>query len=218
MAKSLGLNFPFLMDCNRARTKVPSEWLESRSDFSRPLAEQLVDWILNWEPDLTESIKWNNLCFSGRKLVVGLSACQKHLALFFFRGTELPDPAGLFTPGGEKNTNIRSIRITTLDGFDRAALRALLHAAVALDADPTLPPVPKAKRKPWPVPAFFKQALAEKRNRAAAENFRKLAPSCQREYLVWLSTAKLPETRARRLAETLAALASGRKWAQRKPA
>ena len=218
MAKSLGLNFPFLMDCNRARTKVPSEWLESRSDFSRPLAEQLVDWILNWEPDLTESIKWNNLCFSGRKLLAGLSACQKHLALFFFRGTELPDPAGLFTPGGEKNTNIRSIRITTLDGFDRAALRVLLHAAVALDADPTLPPVPKAKRKPWPVPAFFKQALAEKRNRAAAENFRKLAPSCQREYLVWLSTAKLPETRARRLAETLAALASGRKWAQRKPA
>ena len=206
------------MDCNRARAKVPSEWLESRADFSRPLAEQLVDWILNWEPDLTESIKWNNLCFSGRKLAVGLSACQKHLALFFFRGTELPDPAGLFAPGGEKNTNIRSIRITTLDGFDRAALRALLHAAVALDADPTLPPVPKAKRKPWPVPAFFKQALAEKRNRAAAENFRKLAPSCQREYLVWLSTAKLPETRARRLAETLAALASGRKWAQRKPA
>ena len=218
MAKSLGLNFLFLMDCNRARTKVPSEWLESRSDFSRPLAEQLVDWILNWEPDLTESIKWNNLCFSGRKLLAGLSACQKHLALFFFRGTELPDPAGLFTPGGEKNTNIRSIRITTLDGFDRAALRVLLHAAVELDADPTLPPVPKAKRKPWPVPAFFKQALAEKRNRAAAENFRKLAPSCQREYLVWLSTAKLPETRARRLAETLAALASGRKWAQRKPA
>ena len=218
MAKSLGLNFPFLMDCNRARTKVPSEWLESRSDFSRPLAEQLVDWILTWEPDLAESIKWNNLCFSGRKLVVGLSACQKHLALFFFRGTELPDPAGLFTPGGEKNTNIRSIRITTLNGFDRAALRVLLHAAVELDADPTLPPVPKAKRKPWPVPALFNQALAEKRNRAAAENFRKLAPSCQREYLVWLSTAKLPETRARRLAETLAALASGRKWAQRKPA
>ena len=218
MAKSLGLNFPFLMDCNRARTKVPSEWLESRSDFSRPLAEQLVDWILNWEPDLAESIKWNNLCFSGRKNVLGLSACKAHLALFFFRGTELPDPAGLFTPGGEKNTNIRSIRITTLNGFDRAALRVLLHAAVELDADPTLPPVPKAKRKPWPVPALFNQALAEKRNRAAAENFRKLAPSCQREYLVWLSTAKLPETRARRLAETLAALASGRKWAQRKQA
>ena len=36
------------------------------------------------------------------------------------------------------------------------------------------------------------------------------------EYLVWLTMAKLPETRARRLAETLAALTVGRKWAQRK--
>ena len=204
------------MDCNRARTKHPTEWLATCPEFSQSIAEQLTDWILTWEPDLTESIKWNNLCFSGRKLVVGLSACRKHLALFFFRGTELPDPAGLFNEGGDNNTNIRSIRLTTLDGLDRAALRDLLHAAVELDADPAVPPLPKVKRKPWPVPSFFKEALAAKRNHAAAEGFRKLSPTCQREYLVWLSTAKRPETRERRLKETLTALASGRKWAQRK--
>lgn len=204
------------MDCSRARTKDPGEWLQTCPDFSQPLAEQVVEWFLIWEPDLAESIKWNMLCFSGRKLVCGLSACQKHLGVTFFRGTELPDPAKLFSPGGEKNTNILSIRLTTLDGLNRAALRDLLHAAVELDADPAIPPAPKAKRKPWPVPAFFKQALAAKRNRAAAEGFKKLSPTCQREYLVWLTTAKQPETRDRRLAQTLAALKAGRKWAQRK--
>ena len=205
------------MDCSRARTKDPGEWLQTCPDFSQPLAEQVVEWFLNWEPDLAESIKWNMLCFSGRKLVCGLSACQKHLGVTFFRGTELPDPAKLFSPGGERNTNILSLRITTLDGLNRGALRNLLHAAVALDADPTIPPAPKVKRKPWPMPAFFKQALALKQNRAAAEGFKKLSSSCQREYLVWLTTAKQPETRARRLAQTLAALKAGRKWAQRKP-
>lgn len=204
------------MDCNRARTKDPSEWLETCPDFSRPLVEQLVEWILLWEPDLTEAIKWNNLCFSGRKLVLGISACQKHVSLFLFRGTELTDATKLFNEGGENNTNIRSIRLTTLDGFDHKALRSLLRAAAELDADPTLPPLPKVKRAPWPVPDFFKEALAEKRHRAAAEGFRALSRSCQREYLVWVSTAKQPETRARRLKETLAALASKRKWAQRK--
>jgi len=180
------------------------------------MANQLREWILNWEPDLTESIKWNMLCFSGRKLVCGLSACQRHLGLTFFRGTELPDRAKLFNEGGENNTNIRSIRSTTLDGLNRDALRSLLRAAVELDSDPTLPPVPKVKRKPWPMPDYFKKALAEKRNRAAAESFRKFAPTCQREYLVWLTMAKQPETQARRLKETLAALAKGWKWAQRK--
>lgn len=204
------------MDCSRARTRDPGEWLQTCPDFSQPLAEQIVEWFLNWEPDLAEAIKWNMLCFSGRKLVCGLSACQKHLGVTFFRVTELPDPAKLFSPGGERNTNILSMRITTLDGLDRAALRNLLHAAVALDADPAIPPVPKVKRKQWPVPAFFKAALAQKKNRASAEGFKRLAPTYQREFLVWLTMAKLPETRDRRLAETLAALKAGRKWAQRK--
>ncbi len=204
------------MDCSRARTKNPSEWLELCPDFSKPMAERLTDWILTWEPDLRESIKWNMLAFTGRKLVCSLSACQKHLGVAFFRGTELPDPAKLFNEGGENNTNIRSVRITSLDTLDRAALRALLRAAVELDADPMIAPAPKVKRKPWPMPAYFKKALADKKHRAAAESFKKLSPSCQREYLVWLTTAKLPETQQRRLKQTLAALATGRKWAQRK--
>ena len=204
------------MDVSRARTKDPGEWLETCPDFSQPLVEQLVELILHWEPDLTDSIKWNMLCFSSRKLVCGLSGCKKHLGIVFFRGTELPDPKKLFDEVGEKNANIRNIRITTLEGLDRAALRTLLHAAVELDSEPMIPRPPRMKRRKWPMPAYFKKALAEKRNKVAAENLLKLAPSCQQEYIVWLATAKRPETQARRLKETLAALASGRKWAQRK--
>lgn len=206
------------MDCSRPKTKDPTEWLELCPDFSQPLAEQLAEWILNWEPDLSAAIKWNMLCFSGRKLVCGLSACQKHLGLAFFRGTELPDPARLFEPTSAGNTNIRSIRLTSLAGFNQRALQEMLRAAVELDADPAILPAPKVKRKPWPMPKFFKEALAQKKHRGAAENFRSLSPTCQREYLVWVSTAKLPETRARRLAQTLTALSKGRKWAQRKQA
>ena len=56
---------------------------------------------------------------------------------------------------------------------------------------------------------------ALKTNKKAAAFFASLAPTYQREYLVWLTTAKREETRAQRLAQTLAALAAGRKWAQR---
>jgi uncharacterized protein YdeI (YjbR/CyaY-like superfamily) len=202
------------MDCSRARTKDPGEWLETCPEFSWPLAEKIHEWILTWEPDLTESIKWNMLCFTGRKLVCGLSACKKHLSVAFFRGTELPDPAKLFQ-AQENNTNILSIRITTLEGFNREAFRDLVHAAVALDADPEQAPVPKVKRAPYPMPDYFAKAL--RKDKQAQTGFQKLSPSCQREYIVWLATAKRPETQAKRLQETLLALAHGRKWIQRKP-
>lgn len=201
------------MDCSRARTKDPGEWLETCPEFSWPLAEKVHEWILTWEPDLTESIKWNMLCFSGRKLVCGLSACKKHLSVAFFRGTELPDPAKLFQ-AQENNTNILSIRITTLEGFDREAFRYLVHAAVALDADPEQAPVPKVKRAPYPMPDYFAKAL--RKDKQANAGFQSLSPSCQREFIVWLATAKRPETQAKRLQETLNALAKGRKWIQRK--
>lgn len=169
MASAPSFRQKSFMDCNRAPTKVPGEWLETCPEFSQPIA-----------------------------------------------GTELPDPARLFNEGGENNTNIRSIRVTSGEGWNRPALRALLRTAVELDADPAIPPAPKVKRAPWPVPDFFKTALAKKRHTPAAASFKSLSPSCQREFLAWLSTAKRPETRKRRLKQTLAARVKGRKWISRR--
>ena len=203
------------MDCSRARTRDPLEWIQTSPDFSWPLAERVREWFLEWEPDLTEAIKWNMLCFSGRKLVCGLSACKAHLGVTFFRGTELPDPKGLLRPSPDAS-NILSLRITDLAQVNRSALRALLHAAVELDGDPEAPPPVRAKRPELPVPEVLAAAL--KKNRAAAAGFRDLSASCRREYIVWISHAVRPETRERRLAETLAALVRGKRWENRKDA
>ncbi|MBX7208393.1 MAG: YdeI/OmpD-associated family protein [Verrucomicrobiaceae bacterium] len=203
------------MDCSRASTRDPERWLDAAPPFSGPLARRVCDWIRRWEPDLTEAIKWNMLCFTGRKLVCGLSACRKHLGITFFRGTELDDPQRLFTPNA-MSTNILGIRVTSLDDLAPGALRQLLHAAVHLDAAPSLPPPPKAKREEWPMPAPLSKAL--KNDKAAAVFFAQLKPTYQREYKVWISTAKQPDTIARRLEETLRALRSGKKWAKRREA
>ncbi len=201
------------MDCSRAKTRDPDEWLDATPDFSRPITAGLREQFLRWEPDLTESIKWNILCFTGRKLVCGISACKAHVGVAFFRGTELPDPLEIFTDG-ETNTNIRSIRIADPAKVRYDALRVLLHAAVNLDANPEILPAPKVKREPIPPPEILTKALA--RDGRAAEGFAGLSPSCQREYIIWLTTAKRPETQDRRLKETLAALKGGRKWMNRK--
>jgi len=202
------------MDCRPAQTKNPDLWLENRPDISRPLCETLREWILSWEPDLTESIKWNMLCYSGQKLVCALGGYKKCAGLTFFRARELPDAATLCDQGAE-NAAIMSTRITSLESFDRGALRRLLRAAVRLD-ESVPPPRPERKEpRPLPeVPAVLAKAL--KQNRVAREFFATLKPTYRREYIFWVGMAKRPETQQRRLTETMTALAAGRKWAQRK--
>ena len=201
------------MDCSRTPTRDPETWLDLAPEASQAMARQVRAWIQRWEPDLSEAIKWHMLCFTGRKLVCGLSACQKHLGITFFRGTELRDVTKLFTDG-ESNTSILSIRVTSLDKLDAQALRRLLHAAVALDADESSKPPPPKKREEWPMPEALAKGL--KKDKKAAAFFETLKPTYQREYKVWISTAKQPETIAKRLAETLRALSRGKKWAQRR--
>ena len=79
------------MDGSRTPTRIRETWLDLAPEASQAMARQVRAWIQRWEPDLMEAIKWHMLCFSGRKLICGLSTCKKHLGITFFCGTELRD-------------------------------------------------------------------------------------------------------------------------------
>jgi len=59
------------------------------------------------------------------------------------------------------------------------------------------------------LPAYIAKAL--KANPDAWKFFRELAPTYRRDFVVWIHVAKRPETRARRIRESIALLAAGRK-------
>jgi uncharacterized protein YdeI (YjbR/CyaY-like superfamily) len=59
------------------------------------------------------------------------------------------------------------------------------------------------------LPAYIGKAL--KANPAAWKFFRELAPTHRRNYVVWIHMAKQPETRARRIRESISLLAAGKK-------
>lgn len=204
------------MDCRRSRTNDPDKWISTCPEGSRSVCEELRDLIFRWEPDLKEYINSNMLCFSRRKRVCGISGFKDHAQITFYRGSELPDASKLFNHGLE-NASIRSIDLPEgLEGISQPALRRLVNAAVKLDAEPALPKPPSPPREEWPMPDALKDGL--KSNPKAAAFFDQLKPTYQREYKVWVGTAKQPDTIARRLDETLRALAAGKKWAQRKEA
>jgi uncharacterized protein YdeI (YjbR/CyaY-like superfamily) len=73
------------------------------------------------------------------------------------------------------------------------------------------PPTMRSGDAPRPVgvPAYMQKALGA--NRAARENFEKLAPSHRRQYVAWIDSAKREETKLRRLEQALRMLEAGKK-------
>ncbi len=68
---------------------------------------------------------------------------------------------------------------------------------------------PRPPRQDAEMPDYFARAL--KANKTARENFNRLAPSYQRQYIGWIKIAKRPETRARRVTEAIELLSLGKK-------
>lgn len=83
-----------------------------------------------------------------------------------------------------------------------------LLTSAGLTAEPT-----KNIYAPRPVipdlPAYIARAL--KTSSRAWEFFRKLAPTDRRDFVVWIHIAKRPETRERRIRESIRLLAAGKK-------
>jgi uncharacterized protein YdeI (YjbR/CyaY-like superfamily) len=77
-----------------------------------------------------------------------------------------------------------------------------------LAAAPTENQYPARPRIPE-LPAYV--ASAFKANLEAWQHFQALAPTYRRNFVVWIHTAKRPETRERRIRESIELLASGRK-------
>ena len=59
------------------------------------------------------------------------------------------------------------------------------------------------------LPAYIAKAL--KTNPKAWKFFQELAPTQRRHFVVWIHIAKQPETRERRIRESIALLAAGKK-------
>jgi uncharacterized protein YdeI (YjbR/CyaY-like superfamily) len=85
--------------------------------------------------------------------------------------------------------------------------------AAGLLAAPGLAAAPTANRyTPHPsipeLPAYIAKAF--KTNLAAWQHFQGLAPTYRRDFVVWIHTAKRPETRERRIRESIRLLSAGK--------
>ena len=97
------------------------------------------------DPEVVEEVKWMGTpVWSHGGIICTGETYKKVVKLTFAKGAALPDPGKLFNSSLEGNTR-RAIDIAEGATVDAAAFKALIRAAVALNAGGAKKPVAKAK-------------------------------------------------------------------------
>jgi uncharacterized protein YdeI (YjbR/CyaY-like superfamily) len=145
---------------------------------------------------LTETIKWGKPCYShdGRNIAI-LQEMKEFLALMFFKGALLEDPAGVLEEQGPNSRSARRIRFTSVDDVARLSdtVAAYIDEAIAVE---------ESGLAVGPAPDLV--LVDELRQRldddpALRTAFEALTPGRQREYNLIIADAKQASTRTARV-------------------
>lgn len=199
---------------NSPRDPRIDAYIAQSAPFAQPILRHLREVVHQGCPDVEETIKWGMPCFVKNGILCFTAAFKAHAALGFRRQHEAIVLRELGTRSDAAMGHLG--RITRLADLPPAKklLRCIRRAAElnAASGRPRNASRSKSPAAPVVVPADLKNALAS--NKAAAKTFAAFSPSNQREYADWITEAKRPETREKRLATTLEWLREGksRNW------
>jgi uncharacterized protein YdeI (YjbR/CyaY-like superfamily) len=170
-------------------------------DFYINASEQWPDEIAALRPlllgiGLDESIKWGKPCYAlGDANICIVQEFSDHLALMFFKGILLEDPAGVLEEQGPNSHAAKRMTFSSVEDVQRRAdvVTAYVSEAIAVEeAGTPLPPRPQED-----IVEELQERLAGDPELSAA--FDDLTPGRQREYNLHVSGAKQASTRERRV-------------------
>jgi uncharacterized protein YdeI (YjbR/CyaY-like superfamily) len=180
------------------------EYLSQLDTWKRELSvlRELVN-----KAGMNEAIKWGMPVYSIQgKNVVSLGAFKSHFCLWFFQGALIEDTHHLLINAQEGKTKAqRQIRFTSAQQIKPRVISGYLKQAMALaKAGKEIKP---DRNRPLEIPTELKAALA--RDRAAKAAFDKLTIGRQREFTEYVASAKLANTKQRRIEKILPMLKHG---------
>lgn len=148
------------------------------------------------ESGLDEQIKWGKPCYSadGKNIAI-MQEMKGFLALMFFKGALLEDPAGILRSQGPNSRSALRVELTSVAEIEDLAgtIGSYVADAIAVEAAGLeVGPAPELELAP---------ELAERlaADPALAAAFDALTPGRQREYNLHISEAKQATTREARI-------------------
>jgi uncharacterized protein YdeI (YjbR/CyaY-like superfamily) len=180
-------------------------YIAGQADFARPILEHLRAAVHAACPECEEAIKWGMPAFLYKgKQLAGMAAFKAHATFGFWQRS---GARGEDSKAGAMGDFGRLTSVADLP--DAAQLAALIHKNMALIDAGAKTVRNKTVKAPIEMPDDLAAALSAAP--AAQATFDAFSPSCRREYLEWVTSAKRPETRTKRIAEAVAMMAEGKK-------
>jgi len=189
-------------------------YIDEAAPFARPVLRYLRETIHEACPEVEETVRWRFPHFDYKGVMCSMAAFKEHCTFGFWDGAAVVGDA----VAGERAMG-QFGRIVSLEDLPpRRTLTAYVRKAMALkDAGASKGGRAPRAKEDRPEPDLPDELAAEFRKRSntrARKAFEAFSPSHRREYVEWIDEAKRPETRARRVAQTLAWLDEGktRNW------
>ena len=202
------------LESSQFDTRIDSK-IAAASATLQPILNHIREVVHEAAPGATETIKWGMPFFELNGVILAnMGIFKQHCSLGFWsksmtdylaaKGIEPVEGAGSFG----KITSLADLPPRTqLIAHVREAAEHIRKG----NWESPLATRPRTMSKPTiAVPDDFAAALAN--SPKAKEHFDASAPSCRREYLVWITEAKRDETRIRRIAKAVEQLAEGKQY------
>ena len=157
--------------------------------------------------DLEETVKWGAPAYTHNgKNVVGIGSFKSYFGLWFHQGALLSDKKKVLINAQEGKTKaLRQWRMHSKKDIQARTIKSYVKEAIAIaDSGREIKP---DRKKPVVVPVELKKALAK--NKKAGAGFKGITPGKQREYADYISDAKRPETKQKRLEKILPMIQEG---------
>jgi len=180
-------------------------YIEKQADFARPILAWLRERVHVACPEIEETIKWGMPSFylTGKPLA-NMAAFKAHATFGVW-------DRDVLATGNEGEAMGQYGRLTSLDTLPPAEeIEKQVRASAELIYSGNRPKRQRAEPKSeTDVPEALAEALA--RDAAAAATFNGFPPGQRREYCEWIAEAKRPETRDKRVAQSIEWLREGKR-------
>ena len=189
------------------------EQIAKAPDYAKPILEHLRQLVHKAVPDVQEDVKWSRPFFTlnGKNLCF-MAAFKRYCGFGFWSPTM---PAYLESQGMPKVEGAGNLgQIASVKDLPKDLPKYVTYAAELIrtgDAGSAMEGrTRKGTRPQLDMPQGFSAALGKAT--VAKAFFDALPPSCKREYVEWIASAKRDDTRDRRIAQAVALLGEERRF------